>query len=294
MPLARQSLMLHSLVAKDAPLAIDVRVARETGYDGIELSAAKMRAFLAAGWSETDLSRRLQGIDIPSLAFLADVDRHAADEAALIADVEGLLHLAGLAGAKGIQVITGPVDFRTVAQMRGGLDLGGYKGVLGLPHDEQIAIVARNLARIADMAAERGMRVNFEALAWCPLNRIADQVEVLERAGRDNLKLIVDYWHCHISGDVPETVAALDKALIGGVHICDSQAFVGGVPNEPVLRDVALGEGVVDLQAWTDAVKSTGYEGWWSGELFCRKQHQDDSFAVAAGMKALMTRLIGG
>lgn len=287
-----QELMLHSLVANNAPMAMDLRIARDTHYDGVELSGAKMHAFLAAGWSERDLSERLAGVKIPSIAFLPDVDRHGADEASLMRDVEAQLHLADLADAGGIQVITGPVDVRTVAQHRGGLELEGYKGVLGLPTEDQITIVARNLANIADRAAETGKRVYLEALAWCPLNRLADQVALLERAGRDNLKLIVDYWHCHVSGDLPETVAGLDKAIIGGVHMCDSQPFSGGVPNEPILRDVALGAGVVDLQAWTDAVKSTGYQGWWSGELFCRKQHQDDSFIVAAEMKALMRRLI--
>lgn len=53
------------------------------------------------------------------------------------------------------------------------------------------------------------------------------------------------------------------------------------------------GGGVLNLSAWVDAVKASGYVGWWSGELFCRKHHQDDSFEVAAGMKALMDRLLG-
>ena len=52
------------------------------------------------------------------------------------------------------------------------------------------------------------------------------------------------------------------------------------------------GQGVLDLQSWVDAVKSTGYAGWWSCELFCNRQHQDNSFAVASDLKALMERLI--
>ncbi|MGQ3295833.1 MAG: sugar phosphate isomerase/epimerase family protein, partial [Shinella sp.] len=96
----------------------------------------------------------------------------------------------------------------------------------------------------------------------------------------------------YTSGDTPERIARLDKELIYGVHLCDSLPYAGGIPNEPVLRDVPTGQGVLDLQSWVDAVKSTGYAGWWSCELFCNRQHQDNSFAIARDLKALMERLI--
>ncbi|MEW9617822.1 hypothetical protein AB3G45_28880 [Shinella sp. S4-D37] len=54
----------------------------------------------------------------------------------------------------------------------------------------------------------------------------------------------------------------------------------------------ADGAGRADLASWVDAVKSTAYTGWWSCKLFCKRQHQDDSFAVARDLKALMERLI--
>lgn len=289
-----QTLMLHSLVARDAPLAMDLRIAKELGYDGVELGAYKMRAMLDAGWSEAELAQRLAGTEICSLAFLFDVDRHGADESALIDDVNDLIHLAKIAGAKGIQVITGPVSLDAAKRHSEGREIEGYKGVIGLEREQQLAIVSTNLARIADMAAAENMDVYFEALGWCPLNTLADQVELVERTGKSNMKLIVDFWLCYVSGDTPEDVAALDPQIIGGVHMCDSLAFDGGIPDEPRLRNVGLGDGVLDLQAWVDATKSTGYVGWWSGELFCRRQHQDDSFEVGTEMKNLMTRLIEG
>lgn len=76
------------------------------------------------------------------------------------------------------------------------------------------------------------------------------------------------------------------------MHVCDSLCHDGGHPDESVLRDVPAGGGVPDLQEWVDAVKATGYAGWWSGELFCRKQHQDDSSKAAAGTKRLLKRLV--
>jgi sugar phosphate isomerase/epimerase len=102
----------------------------------------------------------------------------------------------------------------------------------------------------------------------------------------------VDFWHCYASGDGPEVVARIPSELIYGVHVCDSLRFDGGIPDEAILRDVGTGEGILPLTEWVDAVKSTGYQGWWSCELFCRRQQQEDSFAVARDLHRLMSRLI--
>jgi len=87
-------------------------------------------------------------------------------------------------------------------------------------------------------------------------------------------------------------VAALPGDLIYGVHVCDSLPFTEGIPDESVLRDVPTGQGALILQEWVAAVKSTGYQGWWSCELFCRRQQQDNSFAVARELHSLMAGLI--
>jgi sugar phosphate isomerase/epimerase len=288
----QQKIVYHPLVSKESTLAIDVEIMRRTGFDGIEASAAKMRAFLAAGWSEAELADLLRNVYVPGTGFLIDVERRGADEAALLRESEALFHLAHIAGAKGVQVLTGPVNVQAVIKHAQGIPSGLYGGVLGRPRPEQIAITAKNLARLADMAAAQGLLLYLEALAWSPLNSISDQVALIEAAGRDNLRMVIDYWHCYASGDTPDAVARLDPELIYGVHICDSFAFDGGIPIEAELRDVPTGEGVLNLQEWTDAVKATGYVGWWSCELFCRKQHQDNSFDVARGLHALMSDLV--
>jgi sugar phosphate isomerase/epimerase len=287
-----QKIVYHPLVSKESTLAIDLEIMRRTGFDGIEASAAKMRAFLAAGWSEAELADLLRDVYVPGTGFLIDIERQGADEAALLREAEALFHLAQLAGAKGVQVLTGPVQVEAVIKHVQGLPSGLYEGVLGRPRPEQMAITARNLAKLADLAAGYGLLVYVESLAWSPLNTIADQVELIEIAGRDNVRLVIDYWHCYASGDTPDIVARLDSQLIYGVHICDSLEFKGGIPIETVLRDVPTGAGALSLKAWTDAVKATGYVGWWSCELFCRKQHQDNSFDVARGLHALMSDLV--
>jgi len=290
--MVNQQLIYHGLVSRYSTLSIDLEIMRRTGFDGLEVSADKMRDVLAAGYSESELAARLGDVVVPGIGFLLDIERHGADDVALMQDAEDIFRLAVIAGARAVQVITGPVQVEAVRAFSQGRPWTGYAGVLGLSRDEQMAIVASNLSRLADAAADHGLMRYLEALGWLPLNRLADQVEAIERADRENLRLAVDFWHCYASGDGPDDIARLDPALLYGVHFCDSRAFDGGIPDEASLRDVATGAGVLNLRDWADAVKSTGYQGWWSCELFCRRQHQDDSFAVAQNLKELMTELI--
>lgn len=290
--MSNQKLIYHGLVSRFSTLAIDLEIMQAAGFDGLEISAQKMRDVLAAGYSREELASWLKDIYIPGIGFLLDVERHGADEPTLMTEAQEMLGLGKVAGAKGLQVITGPVQVKAVEAFAAGGSSGLYEGVLRLPRAEQVSITAQNLARIADLAAQQGSIVYFEALAWTPLNKLSDQIEVIERAGRNNVKLIVDFWHCYASGDTPEAVARLDKNMIYGVHVCDSLPFDGGIPNELILRDVPTGGGALNLGEWADAVKSTGYEGWWSCELFCRRQQLGNSFEVARELQSLMSSLV--
>ncbi len=290
----QHKLIYHGLVSRFSTLAIDLEIMQVTGFDGFEISAAKMRDVLAAGFSEKELTLQLAQVDIPGIGFLLDIERQSGDQGNLRDEAMDLFRLAKMAGAKGVQVLTGPVQVKAVEAFAAGEKSGLYEGVLRLPRKEQITVTARNLAWLADLGKEQGLLLYLESLAWSPLNKLADQLEIIDRAGRSNVRMVIDYWHCYASGNRPEDVARLDGNLIYGVHICDSLDFHGGIPNEVVLRDVPTGKGVLNLQEWTDAVKATGYMGWWSCELFCRRQQQDNSFIVARELNSLMRSLVFG
>lgn len=289
----KNTLALHSTVAKHSTLAVDLDIARSVGFDAVELYSGKMEACLQAGYSEAELKALLKDVEVTGIGYLRDIERQGTGRDALFKEAERLFQLASLAGAKGVQVLTGPINVQAVIdyQQRGGSQ--HYSGLLGRDEAELYAVTAKNLAALADLARQYDVLLYLEALSWTPLGRLDQQLQLIDRAGRSNIKLVVDYWHCFTSGGTPEEVARLNKDSIYGVHICDSLPFPGGIPNEELLRDVPTGQGVLDLQEWTDAVKATGYDGWWSCELFCRKQQQADSYEVAAQLKALMGALVG-
>ena len=290
----RNALILHSTVTKWSTLVMDVALARSLGFEGMELSAAKLRNYLDAGYSQSELTGLLAGVDIPAMGFILDLERQGDGFADLQGEAEEQFRLAHMAGARAVQIITGPVDVRAVVAFHAKKTYPGYRGLLGLPIDDQVALTAANLALLADMAANYGLLVYLEALAWTPLNSLDLQLRIIERANRANIRIVVDFWHCYASGDGPERVAKVPRELIFGVHVCDSLPFSGGIPDEGVLRDVSTGSGVLDLQDWVDAVKATGYDGWWSGELFCKRDQQGHSPTVAADLKALVAALVLG
>ncbi|MBB3236733.1 sugar phosphate isomerase/epimerase family protein [Phyllobacterium endophyticum] len=287
-------LLLHSTVTKYSALAMDIEFANAAGFDGIEVTSNKLVNYLDAGYSEAELQGLLQNIQVPAIGFITDLERQGIDEVPLLKEAEQLFHLAKLVGAKGVQVLTGPINVQAVLDFKEKRSSRFYAGLLGTCEQEQIALTAKNLAKLADIAKNYDLLLYFEALAWTPLNTVAKQLAVLDSAERDNVKLVIDYWHYYASGDGPEAIAKLNKEVIFGVHICDSLPFEGGVPNEEVLRNVSTGKGVLDLREWTDAVKSTGYTGWWSCELFAKKDQQANSFRVAAQLKTLMDDLVLG
>lgn len=288
----QNQLIFHSMASKPNTLAIDIEIARSLGFDGLETSGNKIGAFLDAGFTVPELRARLDGLFLPGIGFLIDLERQGDGRRQMLREAEALCALASAAGAKGIEAITGPLDIRVFEPGATERYPDLYRGLIDLPADTQTERTAANLQTVADIAAAHGLIVYLEALSWTPLNTMDAQLKILDLCKRDNVRIVIDFWHSYTSGDTPERIARLDKDLIYGVHLCDSLPYAGGIPNEPVLRDVPTGQGVLDLQSWVDAVKSTGYTGWWSCELFCNRQHQDNSFAVARDLKRLMERLI--
>jgi len=286
-------LALHSTVAKHSTLAIDIDIAKTVGFDALEIYSGKLEAYLLAGHSELELKTLLSKTHVTGIGYLRDIERQGAERDDLLKEAERLFQLANLAGAKGVQVLTGPINVQAVIDFKMHGTSAHYSGLLGHDEAEQLALTASNLAQLADLAKQYDVLLYLEALSWTPLNTLAHQLQLIDRTERNNVKMVIDYWHCFTSGVKPEDIARMDRDVIYGVHVCDSLPFAGGIPNEEILRDIPTGSGVLNLAEWTAAVKATGYDGWWSCELFCKKQQQQNSYEVAKDLKALLVSLVG-
>ena len=120
-------------------------------------------------------------------------------------------------GANRVEVVVGPVG-------PGLGDTGGYRGLMGRPIDEVIERTAKNLRVLADLAGEDDLKLYLEPLAWAPLSKLTDLVKTVDATERENVGLVIDFWHFWVVGIEAEEIARLDPRYIFGVHFCDSLA----------------------------------------------------------------------
>lgn len=285
-------LTFNTTAAKHSTLVMELDVARFAGYTSVEITQDKVQKYLDGGFSNDDLRDELDGLTVQGIGALIDIERQGSAGDELFLEAEKLFSLASTIGAKGVQIVSGPLNVQAVIDFQNKGYSNHYVGLLPYRSDEQFRLTVKNLISIADRAREYGLTVYLEALSWAPLNTIEEQVDIVRRVGRDNMKLVIDFWHCYTSGATPEVLSRLEHEIIYGVHVCDSLQYLGGIPIETILRDIPTGSGVLKLREWTDAVKATGFNGWWCSETFCKRQQQADSYVVAKEMKRQLEMLV--
>jgi sugar phosphate isomerase/epimerase len=152
-------------------------------------------------------------------------------------------------------------------------------------------LTAANVAEIADIGAEYGIRFQIEGAAWTPIHSLGQCLNLIERTQRENVGLVIDFWHLWASrGTSPEEVARLDRSLIYGVHLCDGLRPPEGEswPEETLLRDCLPGDGQLPIAEWVSAVQATGYDGVWSGEILGNRLWEMDHLEIAIAMRDRM------
>src|SRR5436309_9316182 len=112
---------LHNLAAKHANLLTSIRIARETGYAGIEIGGDKLMRYLAQGFTIDSLRPLLADTPPIGLSYVQDIERQEPNEyEALLGECKAACTLAERIGCPMVQLLTGPLD-----------PAGPYKGLGG-------------------------------------------------------------------------------------------------------------------------------------------------------------------
>lgn len=128
---------------------------------------------------------------------------------------------------------------------------------------------ADDFRALGAIAAERGIRIGYEALCWGRhVNDHRDAWEVVRRADHPNIGLILDSFHTLGRGLDPDTIRRIPGDRIFFVQLADAPA----IPMDLLFwsrhfRNMP-GEGDLDVTAFTRAVMATGYDGPLSLEIF--------------------------
>ncbi|MDR1236741.1 MAG: sugar phosphate isomerase/epimerase [Propionibacteriaceae bacterium] len=269
----------------------DIRIAKEAGFPGIELQSPKLYRYLNLGMSVEALLPQLDGLAVTAVGALQEDEPET-----FTREAHKLAKLTAAFGAPMMQMCTGPVDPEVVKDFRAGRLADNdprYRGALGRTDRESLEHSASNTAIAADIAAEYGIGVCLEPLGWAPVNSVKQAVQILEIIDRPNVAINVDFWHFYVAGDTPADIAALDAAQIATVHVDDGIPVAPGeVPDQVHHRNVWTGGGVIPIQEWIDAVKSTGFDGWYCSEIFCAKAAELDFLEVARTLRSTLEILL--
>ncbi|HSS37049.1 MAG TPA: sugar phosphate isomerase/epimerase family protein [Patescibacteria group bacterium] len=268
-------LVYNSNSTMHLPALMQIRLARETGWDGIFVREEHLRRYLAQGFDLASLRTALAGLGPVNLGALADVERWRPDDrAAMLREATALTELAVGIGASFVQLLTGAVR-----------PDGPYAGPGDLSAAELRDATSSAIRTVADLGAPAGIRYYLEPVAWTPLSSLRAAVEVVDATERDNVGLVLDFWHLWQRGTTPDDLARLDPRLILGVDFADSLGPVGDHGPDQRTRRVWPGDGEIPLREWADAIRSTGFDGWWDNELYSPPHwERDDPFAVATGL----------
>ena len=263
MALGPNDLVLCSgTVARQTPLRDRLGAASAAGFGGISLWGRDYRAAREEGFDDSEIASLIAdhglavaeldpawwwtpgaaAVHIPPEADPVDVFRYGEDE---------VLRIAEVLGARSINA----VDV-----------LGGSYGP---------AEAAEGFARLCDRAADHGLLVHLEWLAWSKIPDLATARAIVDMAERPNGGLTVDVWHCVRTDTAPAEIATLPGRLVASIQLSD-----GPAQPEPELVTATLhhrqlpGHGEFDLAGYLRALRSTGTEAPVGVEIFSDDLHR--------------------
>ncbi|TFB16427.1 sugar phosphate isomerase/epimerase and 4-hydroxyphenylpyruvate domain-containing protein [Microbacterium sp. 3H14] len=144
-------------------------------------------------------------------------------------------------------------------------------------------VAARQLGQLADAAAEYGISIAYEALAWGRfVDDYRDAWNIVERADRANLGVCLDSFHVLSRGHDPAAIEGIDPAKLFFLQLADAPSLDMDVLSWSRHHRLFPGEGQFDLTTFLSHVLRAGYTGPLSLEVFNDTFRQTDVTRTAA------------
>jgi 4-hydroxyphenylpyruvate dioxygenase len=128
---------------------------------------------------------------------------------------------------------------------------------------------AADFHELGERAAKRGLKVGYEALAWGRhINDHRDAWEIVRRADHPNIGLILDSFHTLSRKIDLRSIASIPKDKIFIVQLADAPLIDMDLLYWSRHFRNMPGEGDLPVTEFTAAIASTGYDGYFSLEIF--------------------------
>lgn len=235
---------------------------QEVGFHGIELHGNDGRF----GPRLPELERAVAaGVPLPTVCliserFIGDWDADARRGA--VANMKILLSTIAAVGGTG--AIT-PAAFGLFSKA-----LPPFKSPRSVEDDRKVLLEC--LAELSDHAAAEGVQVYLEPLNRYEdhmLNKLHQAVSLIEELGSDHVKVMADTFHMNIEEDDMAASLTRTGALLGHLHLADSQR------SHP-------GSGHTDFASIAAALRAMDYDGHLAMECGIRGDKKESLRQVAA------------
>ena len=130
-------------------------------------------------------------------------------------------------------------------------------------------LAAEHLHALGDLAADAGMRIAYEALAWgTHVRHYQDAYEIVRRAGHPAVGICLDSFHIMSVGDSLDDIARIAPESLLFVQLADAPHQMMDVLRLSRHYRCFPGQGTLDLAQFTAQVLRAGYRGPLSLEVF--------------------------
>lgn len=153
-------------------------------------------------------------------------------------------------------------------------------------------LAAAQLHAVADRAAQRGLRIAYEALAWGRHVRTYAQAwDRVQRAGHPALGLCLDSFHTLALNDHPRGIADLPGDRIFFVQLADAPKLQMDPLSWSRHFRCFPGQGELDVSGFLEHVLASGYRGPLSLEVFNDVFRSSDARQMAVDARRSLTYL---
>lgn len=269
-------LALNGATTMNADLETDIRAASESGFQWLEIWASKLRAFLKQH-AATDLNdlfktNNIKAYSINSIERITF--RDPADRRSLLAECEELCRIAAQIHCPYVVVVPSPLP-------------------AGVDRSVVIDESRKVLTELNTIAAKYDVGLAFEFLGQpdCSVQTLALANEIVSGLPRPNIGLVIDSFHFYAGESTLESIRDLDPSRLFIFHINDAE----DLPREQLEDRHRLlpGLGILPLKQIADALRSIGYDGIASVEIFRPEYWARDPFELARDAYATAERAIG-
>lgn len=245
----RVSLNTSTISGYKLPVEQQIDLCAEAGFDGIELWARDVEAYVSRGGSYEALRRRLESSGLKLENMIAFFTWFADDSFQRKEGLKQMRHDMEMVAALGGKYIAAPAQ-----------------GVKRFDCTRMQEYIDRYRA-VLDLGDEAGVSPILELWGAGVLNQLSDTMAIAIGAGHPKASVLLDFYHLYRGGNDFDGLRLVNGKMLPVFHINDYPS----VPPRGKLNDsdrVFPGDGVCPFKELLPLLYDTGFRGALSVELF--------------------------